>query len=148
MLVRVCIRARPSGGINTWSLIRSCSDPEPCTDGRRAQRSIHLHSSLSAWLQQGSVFVGCCALLHGRYVAARRMEQKRENQSLRWVLSSVTDLVITSLQLMYIEVILLLILQSNWLTGDDHSVKQTASLMKIHPMTQTGMFPDEVMFYS
>lgn len=64
------------------------------------------------------------------------------------MLSSVVDLVIASLQLMYSEVILLLILQSNSLTGDDHAVKQTAPLMKIHPVTQTEMFPDEVMFYS
>lgn len=64
------------------------------------------------------------------------------------MLSSVVDLVIASLQLMYSEVTLLLILQSNSLTGDDHTVKQTAPLMKIHPMTQTEMFPDEVMFYS
>ena len=43
-------RSRTSGGINTWSLIRFCSDPEPFSDGRRDD--FYLHSCLSTWLQQ------------------------------------------------------------------------------------------------
>ena len=64
---RVGCRARHSGGINTWSHIRFCSDAEPFTDGRRTQRllfyffqiekRIYLHSCLSTWLQQRSVEV-------------------------------------------------------------------------------------------
>ena len=39
-----------SGGVNTWSLIRFCSDRKPFTDGRRGQR-LPLTSGIKKWIQ-------------------------------------------------------------------------------------------------
>ena len=72
---RVKYRARPPGGINTWSHIRFCSDSEPFTNRRRVQRlllnlgikrQIYHHScssDLQRWPPVSAVYILECGMV-------------------------------------------------------------------------------------